>query len=78
MAGVLSQLPLHLVDPFHSNIETGSFSCFPATSFAFLEDEEAVDDILRIIHWFIFYAVWFMFPVNVFIFHQEKMEPVPQ
>lgn len=50
MTGVPPLLPAHLGSRFHSNIGTGSFSCFPPTSFAFLDDEEAMSDLLRIIH----------------------------
>lgn len=61
----------HSFHSFHSGIETQSFSYLLTTSFAFLEDEE-MSDLVGIIHWFIFRVVWFMFPVNVFIFQKEK------
>lgn len=37
-------------DSLHSGIETWSFSCFPTPSFAVLEDEEEMSDLLCIIH----------------------------
>lgn len=45
-----TQLLAHPASPFHSNIETCSFSTSPPFSFAFLEDEKEMSDLLCIIH----------------------------
>lgn len=45
---------------------------FPCHQLCFPRRWRSSEWLLCIIHWFIFHTVWFMFPVNVFFFQQEK------